>query len=235
MDHSSAAYHFGQIIGVLLGLAVLLAVPVAFFAGLIMLIKTRSKAWLFLLIPSGLLGFAFVAFVGGSFMFGVAKGIREAQKSADTTTLTSGLSSDSLISVKYPASWKTLTKLNEDAQLQLGSSRREEYLLVFNESKADFGGTLADYGSIVSGNLRKVLADAEVSDPEMLTINGLNALRYQISGKLKGLNLEYFLTVVESPNHFHQVMMWTLKSKKEAAFPVFEQVASTFELAPDAK
>lgn len=235
MDQTSAAYHFGQIIGGLLGLVVMLAVPAAFIVALVLLIKTRKKAWLFLLIPSGLLGLAFLGLVG----MGVVLGIREAQKAETTESAKSGadagLSTDSLIRVKYPSHWKTLTKVNDEAQLQAGSPRREEYLLIFNESKSDFAGTLADYGAIVVGHLEKVLSGAEVSDPEKLTINGLNALRYQISGKLKGLNLEYYVTVVESPNHFHQVMMWTLKSKKETAFPIFQEVTSSFELTPDAK
>ncbi len=209
----------------------LLAVPAAFLAGLILLIKTRKAAWLFLVVPTGLLVLAFLGLVATGFVMG----LQRAKENASTMSAKGSelVSTDQMIRINAPSHWKVMTKVNDEAQLQAGSPYREEYLLVFNEPKSDLDVDLKGYGELLTGHLQDVMTDAQVSEPEKLTINGLNALRYTVSGTLKGLKIDYLLTVVESPKHYHQMMMWTLRSKKDSAFPVFRDVAGSFKIVDE--
>jgi len=232
MDHSSA-YQIGQIIGGLLGLFFLLAVPAGFIIGLIFLIKTRKAAWLFLVIPTGLLGLVFLGLVGAGVVMGLKRAKADAAASASGAPRGELVSTDHMIGITAPSHWKILTKVNDEAQLQAGAPYREEYLLISNELKSDLDLDLKGYAGLLVGHLKDVMTDAVVSEPEEVTINGLKALRFTAAGTIKGLKVDYLVTVVESQKHFHQLMMWTLRSKKDSAFPIFRDVAGSFKVVDE--
>lgn len=216
----------GHLMGVIFGALIVFVVPAAFILSLIMLIISKKKGWLFLLIPSALAGLGLVALVG----VGIAVGLKEAKKGSAPLVLKS---TDAMVEISAPGNWKLLTKVNDDAQLQAGSLIREEYMLIFNEERADFQGNLGDFGKIVMGHLQKALSSADVSAGEKLTINGLDAIQYTASGSVKGVNVDYLVTVVESPKYYHQIVTWTLHSKKDRAFPVLREAAASFKIVKD--
>ncbi len=227
MQNTSSAYEMGyqagHLIGALVGALIVLAIPAAFILSIIMLIISKKKGWLFLLIPSGLAGLGLIVLLG----IGVVAGVKAAKTNQVAHVVKSN---DSLIEISAPGHWRTLEKINDEAQLQLGAPGREEYMLVFNEARSDFRGGLDEYGKLIVGHLQKALSDAVVSPGEKTTVNGLNAIQYTLSGTIKGLNVDYLVTVVESKKYFHQVVTWTLHSKKDKAFPVFRETTGTFKV-----
>lgn len=215
----------------LIGIIVLLLMvilPVVFIASLVLLLVTKNKAWLFGVIPSGILGLFLVALMGLG-LFLKMNEIKKENVSAEKVPVDRVVTStDGKARVKLPMHWRLLKNLNDDAQLQAGNLAREEYLMVINELKSDFEGTLEEYGALVSDNLKDALKDAEMSGPEKITVNGVDALQYEVSGSINNVSIAYLLTAVEGPESFHQISEWTLKSKEGTAFPIFQEVLQTF-------
>jgi hypothetical protein len=62
-----------------------------------------------------------------------------------------------------------------------------------------------------------------------MQINGQNALQYDITGTLPNhTNVVYLHTVVEGKAGLHQILSWTIPTRKDAAFPVFQKTIASF-------
>ncbi len=232
MQGELSAFQIGQIIGGIIGVLIVVAVPLIFVVSLILLFTTKRKAWLFAVIPTGLLSLGFGVVFAVAFVGGFKRGMeRQKQNISDEKVPADRLvtSTDGAVQIKLPLHWRLLKNLNTAAQLQAGNMAREEYLMVFNEMKSDFDGTLEEYSKIISGNLEKGLSGAIVTGPEKVTVNGLNGLQYKVMGSVNNVNIAYLLTTMESANGFHQVNEWTLQSKEAAAFPLFKEVLQSFQ------
>lgn len=219
---SSAALLIGIVV-----IALLVVLPVAFLVSLVLLFVTKNKAWLFAVIPSGVLAALLFALMAAGLVMRsktVKQNISAERVPADRVVT----STDGLVQMKLPLHWRILKNLNEEAQLQAGNLVREEYLAVINELKEDFSGTLEEYADIVAGNLKDNLADGSLSGPEKVVVNGLDGLQYKLKGSIENVNISYLLTALESSRGFHQVNEWTLQSKEEKAFPVFQEVLQSF-------
>jgi hypothetical protein len=131
--------------------------------------------------------------------------------------------------VTVPGTWQKLSNLNDEADLQAGYPRQEQYLIVLTESKVDLVDIdLEAYAELILQKLTHNLQSPQISEPRNLTINGRPAIQYEVRGIVKNLNVVYWLTSVEGAKHFHQVLAWTLASKVEANQPVLREVIESF-------
>ena len=132
--------------------------------------------------------------------------------------------------VSVPDAWRELSNLNDEAKLEAGNPTLEEYLIVLTEAKTDFAIpiTLERYAEINLGTLRRVVQGATVSSPTKLTVDGRNAVQYEVRGTVDLLNIVYLVTYVDGRKHVHQIVAWTLGSKYSSNKSRFEQVAKSF-------
>lgn len=227
-DTNSAAYKAGEAIGMVIGIVLMLAIPALFILCLVKLVYTKKKGWLFGLIASGIpiLGFfvvvAFGAYTG-------AKGAFSAKSTTPSIFATKAPDRkvdvpNSDITLVLPGHWVDLDNLNEEADLGAGNLANEEYFIVMAESKIDFDGDLAEYSAITSGGMVDALENAEITEPKEISINGLPAIQREISGTIDRAKICYLHTTIESKGHFYQAMGWTLKSRRDTAFPVITSV-----------
>jgi hypothetical protein len=139
-------------------------------------------------------------------------------------------STDGHSQVSVPSSWSNQDDLNDKADLQVANPALEEYLIVLTESKADFVDTdLEIYAGLIRDGIVGAVSDASVSEARRLTINGMPAIQYEVSGSVDNLKVVYWLTAVEGRDHFHQVLGWTLGSKAEANREVILSVVESFQ------
>jgi hypothetical protein len=143
-----------------------------------------------------------------------------------TTVVTA---SDKKSQLTVPVSWQDVPKSfrNDLAVIQLGDLRREQYILVVTQHKEDFGSLEAFSEASVEAT-RSALTGADVSAPRELTIGGLSALQYEITGRAAGVNVVFWYTLVAGKNAFYQVAAWTLPSKRAEAEPTIVQVINSF-------
>jgi acyl carrier protein len=103
---------------------------------------------------------------------------------------------------------------------------------VISEPKADFKGTLDDFAKVATGGIIENLgANAEVGPIENATAGKFIARRCRLAGKAINIRAVYLHYSIQTPEGFHQLIMWTLPSKERVAWPVFERVAKSFAVA----
>ncbi len=142
-------------------------------------------------------------------------------------------STDGKFQVTVPGDWSTETNLNKLASIQVGKSREEMYLIVITEPKADFpkGYTLKEFTKIVRDQMVKAMSGSTATDAESVTVNGNSAQRYELSANVEKIKAKYINTTVETKEHFHQVLCWTMDSKFSSNKSKLLEVVNSFKEA----
>jgi hypothetical protein len=123
-------------------------------------------------------------------------------------------SPDGTRQITLPKGWKETRKLHEKADLQGADPANETYAFVLSEKKESFRDmTLRRYSDVTREAFAKTLANATMTGPKELTINGNAAIQYEIRGATQNLDIVYLHTIVETKRFYNQVMAWTLKSQ----------------------
>ncbi len=139
------------------------------------------------------------------------------------------------LQVEVPSNWEVL-QLNEEAQIQVGNLAQETYYIVIPEVKVDLHGWNIDkHSKITLGNLLYLVDFPEIVGPRNININGYSGIQYEVHGANQGLNISYILTTVETPEHFHQILAWTLKSRFDKNKKVLKKAIESFQEIPSSK
>ena len=129
---------------------------------------------------------------------------------------------------RVPANWSYRTDLNDEASIQLANLRKEEYLVLFDHLKEDVGNlTLKEYADVLNEDMK--LNSSSFRGPKELTINNLNALKYEMSAEVNNMKIDYMVVFIEGERNNYFLMMWTLPSKKSAAWPKFAAIINSFQ------
>lgn len=137
---------------------------------------------------------------------------------------------DQSFSVMMPASWSLRKDLNDAADLQMGNSFKEAYTIIISEDISDFDDiTLEDHSDITRSMIKQGLKDWQESNPETFDIGGNRALRYRLAGVMDGIKVVYWHVTLETEEHYHQILLWSLKSKFPKNQADFDKVIQSFE------
>jgi hypothetical protein len=138
---------------------------------------------------------------------------------------------DQSFAVLMPSSWAVRNDLNDVADLQMGNPFKEAYTIIISENKMDFEEmTLEDHSDITRSMIRQSLKDYQESEPEELYVGEIRALRYQLTGSIDGLNIVYWHVTFETDEYYHQMLLWSLKSKFPKNQADFDSVINSFEV-----
>ncbi|MGC4015917.1 MAG: hypothetical protein QM755_15540 [Luteolibacter sp.] len=196
-------------------------VPTLFIVSLVRLITTKKLGWIVGLVVSVVLG------IGGisAGLMAIGKSIQAKNGTPQIVT-----SKDNRVTARIPGHWKTMEDVNKDASLQVGSMTRGEYWIVFSEPKETVGLSLEEFADLASDHITTGLTGGERSQKTITTVDGHPAIQYEITGTLQKIPLSYLHTSVETPEGLHQLMMWTIQSKKAIAFPIFKDVLESIKI-----
>jgi hypothetical protein len=225
----SIGYDVGVVIGAVIGVILLIGIPIFFIVSLVFAIRQKTTVWIIMSIISGFL--SLILF--GLFSYGVYKGI----SSLDTYTNNEAVvpenrvivSLDSLCQITIPEHWTLLNNLHDDASMQAGNLSREEYLIVLNDYKMDFAGSLEEHVDITLSTLMSNIGNAVVENSEHIIINGYRAIRHKVRGDVDRTTIVYLQTTIEGDNAFYQIISWTLPSKEEISMEIFKNTILTFK------
>ncbi len=138
---------------------------------------------------------------------------------------------DNSFAVAKPASWSIKRDLNDVADLQMGNFLKEAYAIIISESKMDFEDlSLEGHSDITRSLIREGLDNYKESGPEYLENNDFPMLRYRLTGTAEGINIVYWHVTIETEEHFHQMLLWSLKSKFSKNKADFNAVIQSFEV-----
>ncbi len=131
--------------------------------------------------------------------------------------------------ISIPASWSTLNDLNEMAEIQVGNLFKEAYTIILSENKMDFSDmTLQLHSDITRSLIQEGLENYQQSAPEQIKVNNYPAIRYQLSGTVDGTNVIYWHVTIETDDYYHQLLLWSLKSKFDGNKADFNSVINSF-------
>lgn len=157
----------------------------------------------------------------------VVAGCKQLQSMAKPTVLKSP---DGKFQLTVPGGWRENSALNDKAEIKAANPLEEMYVIVLSEAKTDFTDemTLDQFTNITRESMISNLTSPDSSPPLPVTISGNAGRQYEIKGTVKNVNLAYLITTVETPAHFHQVITWTLLSRKDKNQTTLQQVAGSF-------
>lgn len=141
------------------------------------------------------------------------------------------MSADGALSIMVPGLWDlTSQELNDEADIAVSYASKEQYVIVLAESKQDFDEmTLEAYFSMIEEHMSGSVEDADWSATEDITINGCDAKQAELAGTFENIKIKYWVTIVETPNYFSQIIGWTMQSKAEENEPVIKNIINSFK------
>jgi len=138
---------------------------------------------------------------------------------------------DKSFAVLMPKSWSLKSDLNDQADLQMGNPFKEAYTIIITENKMDFDDiSLEEHSDLTRSLIQRGLKGYHESDPEIIDMGDIQAIRYRLTGSLDGINLVYWHVTLETENHYHQMILWSLKSKFMKNETDFNSVIHSFEM-----
>ncbi len=132
--------------------------------------------------------------------------------------------------ITIPASWKEETTLNMEAVLQASDAVNEMYVVVLENSKQDFEDMRVEkYSELTRATLMERITSPQMGTPSSLIINGYPAIQCEIRGTVQNVRIAYLHVAAESPNHFYQILTWTLPSRFDKNRAQLEEVTRSFK------
>jgi hypothetical protein len=127
-------------------------------------------------------------------------------------------STDGILEITVPGTWTDDStperKLNDQAVLQASHRRNELYVIVLTEDKADLADMdLKKFSEITRGTQLQSMSNGVEEGPKPRTINGLPAIEYTLKGTVDKANVVMKHISIDGAKRYHQVLVWTLKSK----------------------
>jgi hypothetical protein len=138
-------------------------------------------------------------------------------------------SADGSLEITVPGSWK-VDKLNDQAAIQAANRMAELYVIVLSESKEDFTDmTLQKYSEATRSQQLKAMKSGAEEGPTARTLNGMPAIEYVLRGSVDSANVVMKHVAVEGTKRYHQVLVWTLKSKWDSEQAALDAVVASLK------
>jgi hypothetical protein len=136
-------------------------------------------------------------------------------------------SADGTLEITVPGGFK-VDKLNDQAAIQAANRMGELYVVVVSEPKEDLSEmTLQKLSDVARGTQLRSMKDSKEEGPVTRTINGRPALEYTLSGSVEGANVVMKHVVIEGSRRWHQILVWTLRSKWEAEKGTLDNIVAS--------
>jgi hypothetical protein len=139
-------------------------------------------------------------------------------------------SADGTMSLTVPETWDSDDALHSSAEIAASNRLEETYVIVLSEnaSRIPDGTTTERYSQFAREAL--VDRDRRVEERRLgsFSIDGHEALEYEIRGVSEGLEVVWLHTTVRTDDAFVQVIAWTMASTYEARVETLQEVIRSF-------
>ena len=152
---------------------------------------------------------------------------KQLQQLGNPTVLTSP---DGKFQLTVPAGWKERPALHEDASIKAANVLQETYVIVITESKFDFADdmTLGKFTDVTRRDMLTKVTEGDSTPPVPVTIHRNPGLQYALTGVVNSVKISYLITTVETTDHYHQIITWTLRSRADQNHSILQKVTETF-------
>ena len=135
------------------------------------------------------------------------------------------------VQLTLPKGWVDVHNLRPDADLYVAREDRKMYVLVLADPKRSeiSSFNLEDNSDQYLSFLNRGMTQEEPGVPTpMKALNGLNALQYEMRGRVDNLPVVYLHTTIEGADNYYQVVAWTTAEDYAAAKGELETVIGSF-------
>ena len=138
------------------------------------------------------------------------------------------------VQLRLPRNWQAVpnNNLHPTADIQAYNSEQEIYLIVLGENQqnvtaaGDLNRQAQIYLNLLKNSLNRVITSETATQVE--TVNGLNAVQYELQGEIFGAEAAYLHTTVEMNDRYYQVVAWTPTSRFDANFDEMQNITQAF-------
>lgn len=136
--------------------------------------------------------------------------------------------------VRIPETMQKSNELHDFAQLQYADEKEGYFLIGIDESKRELSQLqlyyqIEDYAHFVTRTVAEGLDTVNVTTQTTQDVNGLSCISTDLFGAMtsteKPLEVYYRLMVLESEQHFYQLIAWSDRSQ----YPRFHNIADEIE------
>ncbi len=136
---------------------------------------------------------------------------------------------NNMFTIEVPNTWIYI-ELHDEADLEIGNESNSQYLVVLSENKKDFHNMdLETYSENAIGGVLSSLQDSTIIGPIDTSISNIDFQKYYLSGSYDNININYTFVNIESKTHYHQFMMWSIKSQYKKTKDLFEKIVNSFK------
>ena len=127
--------------------------------------------------------------------------------------------------------WNNVQELRPDADLYVAHEEREMYVLVLADARRsevgnfDLADNSATYRRTLAGELSQVQPQAVTG---VTSVNGLDAVQYEVRGRVDNVPIVYLHTTVEGEVNYYQVVAWTTVDNYGTAKDELQTVIQSF-------
>ncbi len=138
-------------------------------------------------------------------------------------------------SLTTPEGWEEKTGLNKVAELQIANISKGSLAIVIGERKSTFANSnliksLGDYSEFTRGRLVDAYQTHEIKNSSILKLGNNSALQYEIHVTSEnGDGANHLFTVIETPEHYYQILISAPESGFEKNLPMFKSIVASFE------
>ena len=237
VDTNSMAYHAGEVVGVLMFLAMFVGLCVFFIIALIKAFSTRRKGWIIAASVSSVPFLAiFIIFII-AFAIGFKRGLAQsseieaARRGEPSQLLTATMTPVSGVAIPYEISVPSLSAWGKN-----DSSPPFDYL--FNYRDAYIGVIAEGIGlqtpnrvcDVSQKNLQSKADQCSMTTPTPMEIDSSSWLTYDATATVSGIQIKYRFYVYADSNYTIQIIAWTGPSLFDRDAPVFDRIAKSFKL-----
>ncbi len=145
--------------------------------------------------------------------------------------LTPVASADGKVQREMPKKWQTYTgQLNQEADIEVGSKDQSKFAMALIEDRTDADVTLQEYNDfIIEYYANDMITDCEPYETQDATVNGCPAKFTQLTGKVEGMKVTYWVYAIETETTYTQAIGWTYQSKGDKNSDEINTVLQTFK------
>jgi hypothetical protein len=145
-------------------------------------------------------------------------------------------SADGVYQLVLSKDWEPADFHVDTAQIGATNKHSGEYVEIVAEDRQAYVDSLQQYAEAKRDTMALSLDNPRMTAAQRLTVNGLEAMRYDLHGQLPNSNTSvgYVLTVMKTKTHYVQVIGWTLESHFSDNQAELEGLAGGFSETADA-
>jgi len=157
----------------------------------------------------------------------VAVACKQLQSLGRPTVLTSP---DGKFQLTVPAGWQERPSLHAKATIKAANPFEETYVIVISENKIDFASdmTLDTFTDLTRRSMLSKVTEGDSTPPLPVKISGNDGRQYVLEGVVDNIRISYVITAVETAEHYHQIITWTLRSRIDQKQATLLKVTESF-------